>query len=154
MIFPSKSICENLIIEKSNIIQKGTFFNKNAERKTAEEAARKFNIRGYSSLDKAITNLSGGNMQKVLLARIMIIEPRLLMLLEPTQGIDVGAKEEIKQLVLNAAREGKGVLLATSEIDDIIGLCNRVSVIKDGKIRATMDATEDNKQRILEVSSQ
>jgi ribose transport system ATP-binding protein len=152
-VFPSKSIVENLVVKSSNFIEKGHYVKKDMEKQKAIEVVKKFSVRGYSSLDKKLTSLSGGNMQKVLIARSMMINPKVLMLIEPTQGIDIGAKEEVKELILHAAKQGKGIIISTAEIDDIIEICNRVIIIKDGKLRAILDADEKNKELIMEEST-
>jgi ABC-type sugar transport system ATPase subunit len=152
-VFASKSIKENMIVQGMNFIKKNSPNYKRMDDNAIDESIRKFNTRGYSSLENLITNLSGGNRQKVLLARTMILNPKVLMLLEPTQGIDIGAKNEIRQLILQAAKEEKAVIIATAEIDDIVGVCNRVAIIKEGTIKTILDATEENRDRILEESS-
>lgn len=152
-VFSSKSIKENMIVQGMNFLKKGSSSYKNMDDKAIDESIRRFNTRGYSSLENRITNLSGGNRQKILLARTMILNPKVLMLLEPTQGIDIGAKNEIRQLILQAAKEEKAVIIATAEIDDIVGVCNRVAIIKEGTIKTILDATEENRDRILEESS-
>ncbi|GGG16788.1 sugar ABC transporter ATP-binding protein [Paenibacillus abyssi] len=152
-VFATKSIRENMLVQGLNFLKKGTPNHKKMDDKSIDESIRRINTRGYSSLENRITNLSGGNRQKILLARTMLLDPKVLMLLEPTQGIDIGAKNEIRQLILQAAKEDKAVIMATAEIDDIVGVCNRVAIIKEGKIKTIMDATEENRDRILEASS-
>ena len=75
------------------------------------------------------------------------------MFVEPTQGIDIGAKEEVKALLLEAAKQGKGVIIITAEIDDIIDICNRAVIIKEGRIKAVIEAAEENRERIIEEST-
>lgn len=75
------------------------------------------------------------------------------MFVEPTQGIDIGAKEEVKSLLLEAAKQGKGVIIITAEIDDIIDICNRAVIIKEGRIKAVIEAAEENRERIIEEST-
>lgn len=152
-IFSTKSIVENAIVQTSNFSEKGRFVKKQYEKQVADEAVKKFSVRGYSSLDKNLTSLSGGNMQKVLIARSMMLNPKVLMFIEPTQGIDIGAKGEVKELILQAARQGKGIIIVTAEIDDVIEICNRVVIIKDGKLRTVVDANEENKGLIMEEST-
>lgn len=152
-VFASKSIKENMLVQGLNFLKKDSPHYKKMDDQAIDASIKKFNTRGYSSLENRITNLSGGNRQKILLARTMLLNPKVLMLLEPTQGIDIGAKNEIRQLILQAAKEEKAIIIATAEIDDIIGVCNRVAIIKEGTIKTIMDATEENRDRILEASS-
>lgn len=152
-IFPSKSIIENIVVQTSNFTEKSYSVKSKQEREFSNNAAEKFRIRGYSALESSLTSLSGGNMQKVLIARTMTLNTEVLMFMEPTQGIDIGAKDEVKQLILQAAKQGKGIIIATAEIDDVIGICNRVIIIKDGKLRAILDSDEENKELIIEEST-
>ncbi|WP_343248624.1 sugar ABC transporter ATP-binding protein [Diplocloster hominis] len=152
-VFYEKSIVENLAVQVSNIRQPGLFVNKKEEQNLAASAVEKFRIRGFHSLSHRITSLSGGNMQKVLIARTMMVNPDILMFVEPTQGIDIGAKEEVKKLLLEAAGQGKGILIVTAEIDDIIDICNRAVIIKEGRIRAVIESNEENRERIIEEST-
>ena len=79
-----------------------------------------------------ISSLSGGNQQKVLLARWMLCNPEIMILDEPTRGIDIGTKTEIQKLVIQLAQEGKGVLFISSEIEEMLRTCNRLAVLRDG----------------------
>lgn len=151
-VFRNKSILENLIVQTQNHREKGFFYNLKAERAFAAEVVEKYGVRGFDSLDSDLGQLSGGNMQKILIARSMTLDPDIIMFTEPTEGIDIGAKEEVKKIIVSAAMEGKGVLIATSELDDIIGICNRVIIIRDHKIKSILDASETNKGFIMEQS--
>ncbi len=94
-----------------------------------------------------IKNLSGGNQQKVLLARWLCKEPKLLILDEPTRGIDVGAKDEIEELIRNTVKEGVSVMMISSELHELTNGCDRVAVIKDGRWVSELagkEITEDN----------
>ena len=97
--------------------------------------------------EQKIRELSGGNQQKVLLARWLCMSPKLLILDEPTRGIDVGAKAEIQTLIDELAREGLGVLMISSELEEIVEGADRVFVLRDGRTVAELahaDATEAN----------
>ncbi len=152
-VFSSKSIVENLVVQTSNFVERGHWVRKESEKQYASEVVEKFKVVGYSSLEKNLTSLSGGNMQKVLIARTMMLNPKVMMFIEPTQGIDIGAKEEVKELILQAALQGRGIIIVTAEIDDVIDICNRAIIIKDGKLRAILDANETNRSMIVEEST-
>lgn len=96
-----------------------------------------------------IKNLSGGNQQKVLLARWLAIEPRLLFLDEPTRGIDVGAKAEIQRLVAELAKDGTSIVYISSELQEVVRLCRRVSVMRDREMIATLDRSERLDQDLI-----
>ncbi len=110
-----------------------------AEHRALEEAQRAFGIR-TGSLDVPASALSGGNQQKLALARVLHPDPRIVVLDEPTRGVDVGAKREIYELVQRLAREGLAVLVVSSELMELIGLAHRVAVVRAGRIVATLDA--------------
>jgi ABC-type sugar transport system ATPase subunit len=152
-VFAGKTIVENLVVASSNHVSKGAFVFREREREQAAEVATRYGVRGFSSLDRNLTSLSGGNMQKVMIARTLALDPSVTFLIEPTQGIDIGAKEEVKELILEAAREGKGIIIVTAEIDDVIEICNRVIIVKDGKVRAVLDADGETKSLIVEESA-
>jgi len=101
------------------------------------------------SLDAPVRVLSGGNQQKVYLARCLLPGPKLLLLDEPTRGIDVGAKADIYDLMRGWAREGVGILLITSEMDELLTLSNRIVVLHRGRISAEFSREEASKDRIL-----
>ncbi|MEU8661656.1 ATP-binding cassette domain-containing protein, partial [Actinoplanes philippinensis] len=86
------------------------------------------------TVDEPVTRLSGGNQQKVVLAKWMFTDPDLLILDEPTRGIDVGAKYEIYGIIQRLADEGKGVVLISSELPELIGLCDRIYTVAEGTI--------------------
>ena len=110
-----------------------------AERRALEQAQREFGIR-TGSLDVPASALSGGNQQKLALARVLHPAPRVVVLDEPTRGVDVGAKREIYELVQRLARQGLAVLVVSSELMELIGLAHRVAVVRGGRLVATLDA--------------
>jgi ABC-type sugar transport system ATPase subunit len=107
--------------------------NFSALRKASEDAKSLFDIR-LNSFWQSIETLSGGNQQKVILARAMETEPSVLILDEPTRGVDVKAKDEIHQLILKLAEQGTSVILVSSEIDEVLALAHRVIVFAEGTI--------------------
>ena len=95
-----------------------------------------------------IKTLSGGNQQKVLLGRWLLTSPEILLLDEPTRGIDVGAKFEIYQLIINLAESGKGIIMVSSEMSELLGICDRILVINSGKITGIVDGRTTTKEEI------
>ena len=145
-ILPNMTICENISI---SILNKLTNYlgiiNKKQEAIIIEESIRKFNVKTPNA-NKKILELSGGNQQKAIVARWLITEPQVLILDEPTKGIDVGAKAEFYKLICEIAKQGVSVLLISSELPEIIGLSDRIIVMKNGKITGEFireEATED-----------
>lgn len=111
--------------------------SRSAERGALAAAAQKFGIRART-LDMRASSLSGGNQQKLALAKVLQPEPRIVVLDEPTRGVDVGAKRDIYLLVQRLAREGRGVILISSELVELVGLCHRVVIMREGRVQATL----------------
>ncbi|MDO4765560.1 MAG: ATP-binding cassette domain-containing protein [Eubacteriales bacterium] len=100
-----------------------------------------------------IRSLSGGNQQKVIIGRWLLTEPEILLLDEPTRGIDVGAKYEIYQLIIDLAKKGKGVIMVSSELPELLGICDRIMVMSNGRV-ADIDKTENlNQEKIMELAT-
>jgi ABC-type sugar transport system ATPase subunit len=105
------------------------------------------------SLEEAIGNLSGGNQQKVLIARWLLTQPRILILDEPTRGIDVGAKAEIHRLISRLACEGLAVIMISSELPEILGMSDRVLVMHEGRATGVLDRAEADQVSIMRLAS-
>lgn len=100
-----------------------------------------------------IRSLSGGNQQKVILGRWLLTKPEVLLLDEPTRGIDVGAKFEIYQLIMELADEGKGVIMISSEMPELLGVCDRILVMSGGRVAGTVDAKNTTQEEIMTLAS-
>jgi ABC-type sugar transport system ATPase subunit len=124
------------------------FLNLRREREMAAQQAAALDIK-TPSLDQIVFNLSGGNQQKVALAKCLLIDPDVLILVEPTQGIDVGVKFDIYQFIVDQVAAGRAVLLISSEIPEILGLSHRILVLRDGRIVADLDTTATTQEDIL-----
>jgi len=128
--------------------RRGGWVRRRAERTAAEDVTRRFRL-AAPSLDAPVRVLSGGNQQKVYLARCLLTEPRILLLDEPTRGIDIGAKTDIYALVRSWVAEGIAVLLITSELDELFLLCDRILVLHRGRIAAELAGDSATKERVL-----
>jgi ABC-type sugar transport system ATPase subunit len=106
-----------------------------------------------SSNDAPVSSLSGGNQQKVLIARCLLANPQVLFLDDPTRGIDVGAKQEIYALIERLKAEGKGILLVSSELPELLRLADRILVMREGSLAATMPASEATQERIMTAAA-
>lgn len=100
-----------------------------------------------------IRSLSGGNQQKVIIARWLLTKPEVLLLDEPTRGIDVGAKYEIYQLIIDLANEGKGVIMVSSEMPELLGVCDRILVMSGGQVAGEVDAKNTSQEEILTLAA-
>jgi methyl-galactoside transport system ATP-binding protein len=105
------------------------------------------------TLKTLISTLSGGNQQKVLLGRCLLNQPRILLLDEPTRGIDVGAKYEIYQLMIALAREGKAVIFVSSEMPELLGVADRILVMSNGRNAGIMDSQECSQEKIMTLAA-
>ena len=105
------------------------------------------------SAKSAIKNLSGGNQQKVILGRWLLTDPQVLLLDEPTRGIDVGAKYEIYELILDLAKQGRGVIMVSSEMPEIMGVCDRIIVMSGGRIAGEVDGKNCTQEQIMGLAA-
>jgi putative multiple sugar transport system ATP-binding protein len=129
-------------VSKNNVIDEGREF------KVAEEYRQKLNIRSPDVFARTV-NLSGGNQQKVVLSKWLFSDPEVLILDEPTRGIDVGAKYEIYTIIAQLAAEGKCVLMISSEMPELLGMCDRICVLNEGKFVAEFSAAEATQEKIM-----
>ncbi len=151
-ILPNMSVGENISISiLDNIINKLGFINKKSEETIAEDGIKKFNVKTPTA-EKKIVELSGGNQQKTIVARWLATNPKILILDEPTKGIDIGAKSEFYKLINDFAREGMGVILISSELPEVIGLSDRIIVMKSGKITGEVDRKDATEDKLLEYA--
>ena len=105
-----------------------------------------------STIDAPVSSLSGGNQQKVLFARSLLRSPRLLIVDEPTRGIDVGAKRSIYDLIVGLAESGMAVLLISSELDEVVGLAHRILVIREGSVAAELELERITEEAVLRAA--
>jgi simple sugar transport system ATP-binding protein len=144
------SVRDNIILAQQ--VLKGFFhpYSKAEAQKLAEEYIDLLDIK-TASADTPIKSLSGGNQQKVILARWLATDPDFLILDEPTRGIDVGTKTEIQKLVLQLADEGKGIIFISSEIEEMLRTCTKMAVLRDGaKVgEITEDLTQESVMKAI-----
>jgi ribose transport system ATP-binding protein len=117
-----------------------------------EAVVKQLNLKSGDIQSTAIRTLSGGNQQKVVLARWLLREPNLFLLDEPTRGVDVGAKEEIYQLLVQMAETGMAILIISSEIEELIGLCDRIFVMRHGRLQAQFYRAGFERETILKAA--
>ena len=127
------------------------FLDAKADEKTAEAGIRDFRIKTPSP-DKKIVELSGGNQQKAIVARWISTKPKVLILDEPTKGIDVGAKSEFYNMICSFAKQGLGVILISSELPEVIGLSDRIIVMKGRQISGEVMREEASETQLLSLA--
>jgi putative multiple sugar transport system ATP-binding protein len=141
-------IKKNITLANLKSIAKNSVIDENKEILVAEKSRQQMNIKCSSILQNTV-NLSGGNQQKVILSKWIFTEPDILILDEPTRGIDVGAKFEIYSIINNLVKDGKGIVLISSELTEILGMCDRIYVMSEGKITGEIAGTEASQERIM-----
>ena len=150
-IVPILSVKYNTTLASLNkVIYKG-FLHTKAEDRIVKEACESMNVK-TPGLDATIANLSGGNQQKVVLAKWLICDPEILIADEPTRGIDVGAKREIYELMSKFASKGKGILMISSELPELIGICDRIYVVSEGRITGMLTRPEFSQESIMQLA--
>ncbi|MFU2078453.1 sugar ABC transporter ATP-binding protein [Avibacterium endocarditidis] len=147
-----RSINENINITHWSALTKYAFIKEGLGNASAEEMIKKFNIKTPNAQQKVI-NLSGGNQQKVILGKWALTNPDLMLLDEPTRGIDIGAKKEIYHFMSQFAQQGKGILLVSSELSEIIGMSDRILVFKEGKINGILTRNEFSQTKLMQLAS-
>lgn len=151
-ILPNLSVRENISVSiLDKLVNRLSFINREQEIDIAESDVKKLNIK-TPSIEKKIVELSGGNQQKTIIARWLDTNPQVLILDEPTKGIDVGAKSEFYKLICECAKEGIGVIVISSEMPEIIGLADRIIVMKDGTITGEVMRKDANEESILALA--
>ncbi len=143
-------IRRNLTLASLSKVSKWSLIDEDKEMRECEKLRDNLRIKISSLLQKAGT-LSGGNQQKVVLSKWMFAEPEILMLDEPTRGIDVGAKYEIYTIINKLADQGKYVLMISSEMEELIGMCDRIYVMKEGQLVGELERDQVSQEKIMKI---
>ena len=152
-IFGIRDIKENTVISNLKSYLAGGFcLSEKKMKEDADWAIQAMHIKTPSQSTQ-IRSLSGGNQQKVIIGRWLLTKPEVLLLDEPTRGIDVGAKYEIYQLILDLAKEGKGVIMVSSEMPELLGICDRILVMSGGVLAGEVDARNTSQEEILTLAA-
>lgn len=151
-VFLTQSISWNISFPKLKQLSHFTVVNKKAERQLAESYEKMLDIR-TPSLEQHAGNLSGGNQQKVVIAKTLAAGTKIIIFDEPTRGIDVGAKSEIYKLMHSLIAEGHSIIMISSEMDELLGMSDRLVVLCEGRMMGTLEKNEMEKTRILDLAS-
>lgn len=152
-IVPGMSVAENLTLALMPSLTRSGMLDETKQRQVVERFIKDIGIK-CSGPDQKIRELSGGNQQKVLLARWLCMNPKLLILDEPTRGIDVGAKAEIQSLIRKLANDGLGVLMISSELEEIVEGASRVFVLREGRTVAEFDHRDISESEVMHAMAQ
>jgi L-arabinose transport system ATP-binding protein len=150
-LFMERTVRDNISLVVLNQLRRFHFVRGAAERALARQFTERLRVR-TPSLEQVVKNLSGGNQQKVVLARWLARRPKVLILDEPTRGIDVGAKAEIYRIIADLAHDGIALLVISSELPEVLGLADRIIVIKDGRIAGEMSRADATEEKILSLA--
>ena len=147
-LIPALGVGQNITLSALRDYSRGPLVDHSAESAASETQMTEFAVKAKSS-SQPISQLSGGNQQKALLARCLLGGPDLIILDEPTRGIDIGAKAEIYALIHKLALAGKGILLVSSELPEVLSLAHRIVVLRRGSVSATLDAASTDQETVL-----
>ena len=142
----------NLTLQSLEKHKRHGFLSLASEAEAMDKAKRRFDVRVRDE-DVVAGRMSGGNQQKLLLAKVMEIDPNIVIVDEPTRGIDVGTKQQIYHFIAALAREGRSVIVISSEMPEVIGLCTRVIVMRDGEMVGTLEGDAINEQEIMRFAA-
>lgn len=151
-IVVSKSVAENSTITCLDEYCKGPFIDKAKERAVAQEYVEKMKTK-TPSVDQLIVNLSGGNQQKVVISKWLIGDADILIFDEPTRGIDVGAKQEIYELMNRLVKEGKSIIMVSSEMTEVLRMSDRIIVMCEGRMTGELDISEASQEKIMQFAT-
>jgi len=147
-LLTAMNVRENITLAVLRELLRGVFVDSRAEERTARDFVSALHIRA-SSLEQRVNELSGGNQQKVVVAKWLACKPRVLILDEPTRGIDVGAKAEIHRLMSELAQQGIAILMISSELPEILGMSDRILVIRQGRLVAEFDRAGATQEKVI-----
>lgn len=150
-IIPVRSVKENIsITDLKQFIYNGRLHSKK-EKKKVTNLCENLNVK-TPTINTKINSLSGGNQQKVILAKWLLKNPEIFLLDEPTRGIDVGAKHEIYKLMNSLIKDGKSILMVSSDLTELIGMCDRIYVMSEGKITGELDRDNFSQEKIMNMA--
>jgi ABC-type sugar transport system ATPase subunit len=150
-IFPQMNVRENVTLSQLQQAMRAGFIQADREAEMTADVVGKMKVR-CAGTTASITSLSGGNQQKCLIGRWLLTEPLVLLLDDPTRGIDVGAKAELYKLMDQLCREGLGIILTSSELPELLAVCDRIVVLSEGRLTAEFARGEATEEKILEAA--
>ncbi len=152
-VFLDMSIAQNIsVLDLKALTNAAGLLNGRAEATLAEDFAKRLAVR-MSGVEAPVKSLSGGNQQKVAIAKQLAVNPKVILMDEPTRGIDVGAKTEIHRLLRELACSGIGIVVISSEMPELLGLCDRVLVVREGHIAGELGADEMSEEAVIRLAS-
>ncbi|WP_349435462.1 sugar ABC transporter ATP-binding protein [Pararhizobium sp. A13] len=152
-VFLDLSIAQNIaVLDLKALTGPAGLLNAKAEADLARDLVRRLGVR-MGGIDMPVSSLSGGNQQKVAIAKQLAVDPKVILMDEPTRGIDVGAKSEIHRLLRDLTRAGIGIVVISSELPELLGLCDRVLVIREGRVMGEVEGAAMTEEAIMRLAS-
>jgi len=146
------SVADNMVLPSIKEFTSNKFIQKKKITEVTKEYIEMLNIRTPNQ-DIQVNNLSGGNQQKIVIAKWLLTKPKILILDEPTRGVDVGAKKEIYQIVNELKKQGVSIIFVSSELPELLGICDRIAVMHEGKIKKIFGRNEATQEKIMEYAT-
>ncbi len=147
-------IAHNVTLPQLRAFSKMGFVQRKHEETTAEEITTRLKLRGSRGVRQAVGELSGGNQQKVSLSKWLLTQPKVLILDEPTRGIDVGAKAEVHRLMSELAQQGMAILMISSDLPEVLAMSDRILVMREGRLTGTYTHDEATQEKIMTSATQ
>lgn len=147
-----KSIRENITLANFDELSNRGFINEKMEKNVAESSSKMFNIKAQS-IETKTGDLSGGNQQKAFIAKWVLTNPKVLILDEPTRGVDVGSKAEIYDIMNDLTKQGISIIMVSSDLPEIIGMSDRVAVMHEGKLQGIIDSNQATQENIMTLAT-
>jgi putative multiple sugar transport system ATP-binding protein len=147
-----QDVKQNITLANLQAISERGIVNNNAEVKIANEYRTSLNIK-TPTVEQTVSNLSGGNQQKVSVAKWLFVKPEILILDEPTRGIDVGAKFEIYTIMTKLVQQGLSIIMISSELPEVLGMSDRIYIVSSGRITGELPIEEATQEKIMELAT-
>ena len=151
-LFLEMSIAANVSALRLGLVSRGGIIDQRRENQQASDLGRRLNLK-CGHVGQPVSALSGGNQQKVAIAKMLSVNPKVIFLDEPTRGVDVGAKLEIHRILRDLANAGVGIVVISSELPELIGVCDRVLVVREGRINGVVSGDAMTEQNIMYLAS-
>ena len=151
-LFAEMSVGENISLCTLQQAATMAVVNRSHERSLTRSTVEQLSIR-TASLETMVTSLSGGNQQKCIIGRWLLTKPRILLLDDPTRGVDVGAKAELYRLIDQFCRQGLAILFTSSELPELLTVCDRILVLSEGRLTGSFSRADATEQKIMEAAT-
>jgi ABC-type sugar transport system ATPase subunit len=148
------SIAQNITLPQLRAFSRAGWMNQKRETKAADEITTRLKLRGARNVSQPVSELSGGNQQKVSLSKWLLTQPKVLILDEPTRGIDVGAKAEVHRLMGELAQQGMAILMISSDLPEVLAMSDRILVMREGRLTGEFSREEATQERIMTAATQ